>query len=305
MFADTMNKFVNNQLDDFEEYTTNNETCSYSEFVDEIYSIHQELMECYNEYCRDVNTAAVLCEASDTKILDADGKVINEYDSKQEKDLKFSEKVKGFIDRIIEMVKKSINDLCNWVKEKVEYHRRWLSHNKDKISKLDIKYDKSSSSESSFKTYKNILNPDIECLLDIAEVKEFKSSNDTRVNKEDLHKYYANKILGSTEKDTDIDIDKLSSSTIDLMNSIDYGTVIIRKARRQQQTWTNVARNSRVLDKFVKDESFSELRYDALNTVDNIREYIKVMFELMNASVAALKFLLSCGKDKKEEKSNG
>lgn len=312
MFSETLTKFNLG-----EDIAVMGESYSYSDFVNDMYDIGRTIQETVNEYCKLMNESAVMSICEGTELTTVDNSASKKA---------FIDKLKDLWDKIVENAIKAFNNIYNWIIKQVKYHQAFIKMHKDDIMKTNLVYEKGANYDAtmkketkvgkvtidgetviksaartlvdSIKSYKNILNPSLNIPVLIGDdLKDF-ITDSGRVDKAKLNAKYKELILGSTEKNTDIDIDDINSHKAALLKGVDK-TFEIVKVNQNKITKSNQLRR-RVPDN-ITSEKVDQFKLEMLNEVDSLKEYNKVLLEYCNVNSSILRMFIKKEIDAKKE----
>lgn len=200
---------------------------SYDSFMEDMLLIETAVNTISNSYIRVYN------ETNIENLLE-NNLLIEKKDNDSNK-VSVIEKLKILWKEIVDKFFKFIDNIYNSLYEQIILHKSFIEKHKDEIMKTDLIYKNKLTTISvegkemygkvpiayhDVRLYKNFLNPNfITPLLTSKSLEKFMGENN-RIDKTKLFEFYMKEILGSSEKDTDIDIDKINAKKGDLIKSL-------------------------------------------------------------------------------------
>lgn len=200
---------------------------SYDSFMEDMLLIETAVNTISNSYIRVYN------ETNIENLLE-NNSLIEKKDDDSNK-VSVIEKLKILWKEIVDKFFKFIDNIYNSLYEQIVLHKSFIEKHKDEIMKTDLIYKNKLTTISvegknmygkvpiayhDVRLYKNFLNPNfITPLLTSKSLEKFMGENN-RIDKTKLFDFYMKEILGSSEKDTDIDIDKINAKKGDLIKSL-------------------------------------------------------------------------------------
>ena len=200
---------------------------SYDSFMEDMLLIETAVNTISNSYIRVYN------ETNIENLLE-NNSLIEKKDDDSNK-VSVIEKLKILWKEIVDKFFKFIDNIYNSLYEQIVLHKSFIEKHKDEIMKTDLIYKNKLTTISvegknmygkvpiayhNIRLYKNFLNPNfITPLLTSKSLEKFMGENN-RIDKTKLFDFYMKEILGSSEKDTDIDIDKINAKKGDLIKSL-------------------------------------------------------------------------------------
>lgn len=200
---------------------------SYDSFMEDMLLIETAVNTISNSYIRVYN------ETNIENLLE-NNSLIEKKDDDSNK-VSVIEKLKILWKEIVDKFFKFIDNIYNSLYEQIVLHKSFIEKHKDEIMKTDLIYKNKLTTISvegknmygkvpiayhDVRLYKNFLNPNfITPLLTSKSLEKFMGENN-RIDKTKLFDFYMNEILGSSEKDTNIDIDKINAKKEDLIKSL-------------------------------------------------------------------------------------